>query len=600
MFLKCSIRRKDGKEHRSWSIVESRRLTDGRCLQRHVLYLGEISDSQQAAWRKSIAVFDDDDKAPVQMVIFPEDRAAHPSEEPVIQVRLNAMELHRPRQWGACWLALEVWRQLGFEGFWREKLPRGRKGTPWDMVLTVLVVYRLIDPGSEWRLHRQWFERSALGDLLGYDCRLVQDDTLYRCMDKLLAHEDALFGFLKDRWSDLFGAKFDVLLYDLTSTYFECDVPPADGLRRFGYSRDKRSDCVQVVVALIVTPEGFPLGYEVMAGNTIDSSTLREMLKKVETRYGKAERTWLMDRGIPTEAVLEEMRKSDPPVRYLVGTPKGRLTKLESALAESQWKTARQGVEVKLVKEDGELYVLAKSAARAGKERGMRMRRLKKLWKRLHELQKQELTYESLLLKLGGAKSEAGMAWKLVAVKLPERPAPSPSGKEADKSASKALVKFTFSLCIERLREARRREGSYLLRSNHTEGDPAALWQQYMLLTQVEEAFKNLKGDLALRPVFHQKDDRIKAHVFVAFLAYCLHVTLRRRLHFCAPGLTPRAVLEKFAAVQMIDVHLPTTDGRSLVLSRYTQPDKDCRLLLEKLSLTLPDQPPPKISSKSV
>lgn len=379
MFLKCSARRKNGKEHRSWSIVESRRLGDGRCVQRHVLYLGEINDSQRTAWQKSIKVLEHGGKAPVQMAIFPEDRAPRGGgSEPVIHVKLNELELHRPRQWGGCWLALELWRQLGLDTFWRENLSASREGTRWDLVLTVLVVYRLLDPGSEWRLHRQWFERTALSDLLDEDFRLAVDDTLYRCHDKLLKHKEALFVFLRDRWRDLFGAKFDVLLYDLTSTYFECDVPDIDGLRRFGYSRDKRGDCVQVVVALIVTPEGFPVGYEVFAGNTADSSTLRQMLAEIKARYGKAEHTWLMDRGIPTEEVLEEMRASNPPIRYLVGTPKGRLSKLESALAQVPWQTAREGIEVKLVKEDDELYVLAKSEARISKERGMRRRRLKK------------------------------------------------------------------------------------------------------------------------------------------------------------------------------------------------------------------------------
>jgi transposase len=591
MFLKCSARRKNGKEHRSWSIVESRRLGDGRCVQRHVLYLGEINDSQRTAWQKSIKVLEHGGKAPVQMAIFPEDRAPRGGgSEPVIHVKLNELELHRPRQWGGCWLALELWRQLGLDTFWRENLSASREGTRWDLVLTVLVVYRLLDPGSEWRLHRQWFERTALSDLLDEDFRLAVDDTLYRCHDKLLKHKEALFVFLRDRWRDLFGAKFDVLLYDLTSTYFECDVPDIDGLRRFGYSRDKRGDCVQVVVALIVTPEGFPVGYEVFAGNTADSSTLRQMLAEIKARYGKAEHTWLMDRGIPTEEVLEEMRASNPPIRYLVGTPKGRLSKLESALAQVPWQTAREGIEVKLVKEDDELYVLAKSEARISKERGMRRRRLKKLWKRLEELQKQKPCYEALLQKIGAAKGEAGRAAGLIDLVLPDPP--------ATKMKRKMPATFTFSLNKEELRKVRRREGRYLLRSNLVSDDPAALWQQYMILTQVEEAFKNLKGDLALRPVYHHKDTRIQAHIFIAFLSYCLHVTLRQRLHTHAPGLTPRAALGKFAAMQMIDVHLPTTDNRKLILSRYTQPDTDCRLLLQKLKLTLPDQPPPKISSK--
>jgi transposase len=588
MYLKCSVRRKDGKEHRSWSIVESRRLGDGQSVQRHVLYLGEINDSQQVAWQKSIEVFEDGREQPMQMAIFPEDRLPEPSSVPTIRVRLDGMELHRPRQWGACWLALELWRQLALEKFWLLKLPASREGTRWDLVLTTLAIYRLIDPGSEWRLHREWFERSALGDLLGADCRLAADDTLYRCLDKLVAHKAALFAHLQARWRDLFNARFEVLLYDLTSTYFECDVPATHGLRRFGYSRDKRPDCVQVVIALIITPEGFPIAYEVLAGNTADKTTLREFLQKIENQYGKAERVWLMDRGIPTEEVLAEMRAQTPPIHYLVGTPKGRLSKLEAELAGLEWKAVREGVEVKLLAQEGELYVLARSLNRVAKERGMRRRRLKKLWERLHQLQEQSLSYDALLLKLGAAKEKAGAAWKLVEIALPDPP--SKAGREKP-------VNFCFELNRKRLREVRRREGRYLLRTNLTAGDPAALWSHYMTLVQIEEAFRNLKGDLAVRPIFHKKDRRIEAHIFVAFLAYCLHVTLRARLRTLAPGLTPRAVLEKFASMQMIDVHLPTTDERTLILSRYTQPDKDCRLLLERLRLQLPPQSPPQISS---
>jgi len=587
MYLKCSTRRKDGKEHRTWSIVESRRIGK-RCVQRHVLYLGEINDHQRQAWQKSIEVFEEGRPRPVQMAIFPEDREPAGSPWPLVQVKLNEMELHRPRQWGACWMGLELWRLLQLDEFWVQRLPASREGTEWDLVLTAMVLYRLIDPGSEWRLHRHWFGQSALGDLLSQNQSLVGDDTLYRCLDKLLEHKLDLFRFLKERWRDLFNPRFEVLLYDLTSTYFECDPPEQEGLRRYGYSRDKRPDCVQVIIALIVTPEGFPLGYEVMDGNTADCTTLATMLQKIEDQHGEADRTWLMDRGIPTEKTLEQMRKTG--VQYLVGTPKGRLSKLEAELAEKEWQHVREGVDVKLLEQEGEVYVLALSRKRVGKERGMRRRRLKKLWQRLRELQNKKLTYKNLLLKLGGAKTKAGKAWHLVKVDLPDPP--------RGKGSREQTVSFTFSLDKERLRQTLGREGRYLLRTNLTSEDPGQLWEYYITLTQIEEAFKNLKGDLAVRPIHHRKDNRIEAHIFVAFLAYCLHVTLRRRLRDLAPGLTSRSVLEKFATMSMIDVHLPTTDGRKMILSRYTHPEEECRLLLDRLKMTLPPQPPPKISAK--
>lgn len=285
-----------------------------------------------------------------------------------------------------------------------------------------------------------------------------------------------------------------------------------------------------------------------------------------------------MDRGIPTEEVLTEMRASDPPVRYLVGTPKGRLSQLEDQLTELPWYQARAGVEVKLLPEEGELYVLAQSQDRISKERAMRRRQLKWLWQRLVQLKAMALKRDALLLKLGAAKERSPSAWRLVEVDVPQNGA-----------------QFQFSLRKDKLRSVRKREGRYLLRTNLAQSDPARLWEFYIQLTHVEEAFKNLKGDLALRPIFHQKEGRIEAHIFVAFLAYCLHVTLGRQLRDLAPGLTPRSVLEKFAAVQMIDVHLPTSDGREVVLTRHTQPEAELDLLLRRLKLELPPQPPPKI-----
>jgi Transposase DDE domain len=581
MFLRQTRRKKDGKTHVYWNIVENRRLDDGRVVQRQVLYLGEIGSSQAAAWRKAIEVFDEAAGEPRTLALFPEDRCEAIDAAAAVRVCLSALTLRRPRQWGACWLAGQLWRELQLDRFWAERLPPSRKRTRWDQILQVLAAYRLIAPGSEWKLHRDWFGNSAMADLLGGDFGLAEAHKLYACHDRLLAHKDALFSHLVGRWRDLFNANFDVLLYDLTSTYFEIDAAalPEGDKRRHGYSRDRRSDCPQVVIALVVTPEGLPLAYEVLPGNTADNQTLREFLGKIERQYGKARRVWVMDRGIPTEAVLAEMRQSDPPVRYLVGTPKGRLSRLEKLLLDKPWQEARKGVQVKLLAQDGEFYVFAQSADRVLKERAMRRRQLKWLWRRLGELAAMKITREQLLMKLGAARAKAPVGWRLVDVKV-----------------AQASADFTFALNRGKLRQIRRREGRYLLRTNLTESDPATLWQYYIQLVAVEEAFKNLKADLAIRPIFHQQERRIEAHIFIAFLAYCLYVTLQRRLYALAPGLTARSALEKFAAVQMIDVHLPTTDGRELVLTRYTQPEPELQLLINQLKLQLPPQPPPRIT----
>lgn len=581
MFLRSTTRKKNGKEHRYYSLVENRRVASGRVVQRHALYLGEINDNQQEAWRKTIEIFEEGQALPRTVALFPEERIGAVADADIVRIRLSQLSLHRPRQWGGCWLSCQLWEQLGLDQFWASRLPPSRKGTRWDWVLQVLVTYRLLDPGSEWRLYRHWFEHSAMADLLGADLELAEIHKLYECHERLLEHKRELFTHLTGRWKDLFNTRLEVLLYDLTSTYFESDPPfPEEDKRRYGYSRDKRSDCVQVIIALIVTPEGFPLAYEVLAGNTSDKTTLADFLKKIEEQYGKAQRIWVMDRGIPTEKVLEQMRAADPPVQYLVGTPRGRLSQYEQKLTQLPWQVAREGVAVKLLAEGSELYVLAESKDRVNKERAMRRRQLKGLWKRLKKLQQMKLKRDALLKKLGAALHDLPVAARLVDTAVPPQEA-----------------KLTFTLRKDKLRQARKREGRYLLRTNITSGRTAEeLWQFYIQLTEVEAAFKNLKDDLALRPIYHQLEHRIEAHIFIAFLAYCLHVTLRRRLRDLAPGLTPRSVLEKFATMQMLDVHLPTTDERTVILSRYTHPETDAQLLLQRLKLELPAQPPPKIT----
>ena len=579
MFLRSTNRKKDGKDHRYFSIVENRRLPGGKTAQRMVLYLGEINDQQQAAWRKTLEVFDEAEQRFTTMSLFPDDRELPADAVDSAQVRLSGLELRRPRVFGSCWLACELWQQLGLDEFWQQRLPQGRETVAWEKVLRLLVVNRLLDPGSEFRVHRQWYVDSAMDELLETSFSVAEKDRLYRCLDRVLEHKQELFVFLKQRWADLFAADFEVLLYDLTSTYFEGEMEQNPKAKR-GYSRDGRPDCLQLVIALVVTPDGLPLAYEVLPGNTADSKTLRTFLSKIEQQYGKARRVWVMDRGVPTEAVLAEMRNSDPPVQYLVGTPKGRLNRLEKHLVDKPWQDAREGVQVKLLAEDGELYVFAQSVDRVTKERAMRRRQMKWLWKRLRQIAVMELSREELLMKLGGARSKAPAAWRLVDVEIDkERP------------------NFTFALNRKKLKRTRRREGRYLLRTNLTDNDPAQLWQYYVQLVTVEEAFRNLKGDLAIRPVFHHDETRIEAHIFIAFMAYCMQVTLTRRLHALAPGLTARSALDKFAAVQMIDVHLPTTDGREIKLTRYTHPEPELQLLIDRLKLRLPPQPPPRITT---
>jgi len=590
MFLRSHKRWKNGKQHRYFSIVENRRIAgrgpDGRRVaQRTVLYLGEINDSQQAAWRKTLDIFDGSGQQPRQLALFPDDRPVPPDALNALQIRLAEMELLRPRRFGDCWLGCRLWNHLELDRFWRERFEDTRGDVPWEKVLQLLAVHRMIAPGSEYHLHRQWFLHSAMDELLGVDFQAAGKDRLYRCLDRLLEHKDDLFKHLRQRWQDLFAAEFDVLLYDLTSTYFEglCQQNPK---AKHGYSRDGRGDCRQVVIALIVTPRGFPLAYEVLPGNTIDNTTLREFLQKIEHRYGKARRTWVMDRGIPSEATLAEMRQAG--TDYLVGTPRSKLGKLEQSLTQLPWQQARQDVRVKLLAQEGEVYVLAQSRARQKKESAMRRRKLRRLWDGLARLRKNCRDRDRLLERLAVLRHEAGRAAHLVEIAAPAPGEPVNEGT------------FRYRLRRDEYRRARRRDGSYLLRTTLGPDEPEKLWQQYMVLVEIEAAFRCLKSDLAIRPVYHQLEHRVEAHIFVAFLGYCLTVTLKNMLQPHAPGLTPRAVLEKLGTIQMVDVHVPTTDGRWLTMPRHTQPQAEHLMILDRLGLSLPPQPPPRITAGKV
>lgn len=582
MFLRCTNRKKDGKDHGYFSIVENRRVPGGKTVQRTVLYLGEINDQQQAAWRKTLEVFDEQEQRYRTMSLFPEDRELPAEALDSVQVKLSGLELRRPRVFGNCWLACELWQQLGLDEFWQAKLPEAREAVSWEKVLRLLVVNRLLDPGSEFHVHRQWFLDSAMDELLQTDFVVAEKDRLYRCLDRVLEHKRELFVWLKQKWSDLFDADFEVLLYDLTSTYFEGEMEQNPKARR-GYSRDGRSDCLQLVIALVVTPDGFPLAYEVMNGNTSDRATLRGFLSEIEQTYGKARRVWVMDRGIPSEAILKEMREPERQTFYLVGTPKGKINQHEKKWLELPWQKVRDSVDVKLYEHEGELYVLAKSQGRQAKEIAIRRKRLARLLRKLRVMRRSLPKRDQLLLRIGAAKKEAGRAFGFVKIRIPRK--------------DEAVTRETFSFQVDKakLKRSQQRDGHYLLRSNLTGEDPAILWTRYVQLTQIESVFRSLKSELGIRPIYHQLEHRADAHVLIAFLAYCLQVTLKNRLMIHAPGLTPSAVLEKLATIQMVEVWIPMMDGRWLVLPRHTQPEKDVQAVLDQLQISLPCQPPPRV-----
>ena len=594
MFLRSTRRQKNGKCHRYFSVVENRRLADGRTHQRQVLYLGEINDSQELAWRKSLCVFDEDRDCDTTLSLFPDDRELPVDAIDAVGLRVAELRLLRPRAFGDCWLGCELWNELHLGEFFSPLIDDQRADVAWHQVLQLLVVNRLVDPGPEFRVHRLWFDRSAMDELLGVDARIADKDRLYRCLDRILPHKDALCLHLRERFKTLFDSSYDVLLYDLTSTYFEgmCERIP---MAKHGYSRDGRPDCRQVVIALIITPDGLPVAYEVMPGNTADCATLKDFMAKIESLYGRANRTWVMDRGIPTEATLKTMRQND--TSYLVGTPRSMLDKPQAKLVEQSWSEVHDGMKVKLLRESDEVFVLARSEDRAAKERAMRRRKFKALVRGLRKLKKRMRTpradgspsidRDGLIAKVAVLKKEAGRVSRSITITIPKASEPFTPGS------------FGYELNAKQFEQQRLREGAYLLRTNLAGTDPAELWRMYMGLVQIESAFKTIKSDLCVRPIHHQRQDRVEAHLMVAFIAYALCATLRRKLDSHAPGLTPRAVLDVMSGAQMLDVVIPTTDGRELLLPRHTEPTPEQQMILERLSKRLPVQPPPRIRSGS-
>jgi len=585
MFLRSYQRKKNGKVHRYYSVVENRRVANDRVAQKTVLYLGEITSDQENAWRKTLKVFDADQSKPVYKCLFATEEEFCGEDIDTIGVRLSQLRLSKPRSFGDCWLGCQIWEALQLDAFWQKRIDHYKTTVPFSKVLKLLVINRLMKPGTEFYIHQHWFDQTAMDVLLDCDFTVAQKNRLYQCLDKILPYKDELCAYLKTQWETLFDIDYDILLYDLTSTYFEglCEQNPK---AQFGHSKDRRSNCRQVLIALVVTPDGFPLNYEVLAGNTAEKTTLADLLAKIESTYGKSRRVWLMDRGIPTEDTLSLMR--DTGVDYLVGTPRKRLDSFQEAILHTSWQRAREDVVVKSLQMEGETYVLAKSQTRRQKERAIRHRKLRRYLTGLDKLQKNYRDRDRFMKRLGVLLHEAGSCSKCVDLQLP------PEGTRVSADT------FRYQFNRRAYRQMIHRDGKYFLRTKQTGKTPTELWEQYMLQTRVEQSFKELKSDISIRPIHHQLEDRVDAHIFVAFMSYCLQTTLRQKLKTSAPGLTSQAVLEVFSKIQMLDVYIPTQDNRILHLQRYTEPEQEHKVLLEKLNLRLPVQPPPKISSGQV
>jgi transposase len=590
MFLRANHRTKDGKDHTYWSLVETVRMADGP-RQRTLCYLGELNGSAQARWLRTVEVFNEQGEAQ-QLKLFPSDVEPPPGDPQVARVLLHKVRLERTRQFGSCYLGLELWKRLGLDHFFEHAMDCDAADVPWSRVAALLAINRLCAPGSELAIEQRWYPATALDDLLEMEEGKINDTRLYRCLDRILPHKTKMERHLKERYGELFGAEFDVLLYDLTSTYVEGAAEQNPMVRR-GYSRDHRPDCEQMVIALIVNSEGFPFSYETFNGNRADVSTMETILRMVERKYGQARRIWVFDRGIVSEANLLAIRKRGG--QYLVGTPRSQMKQWEAELLKKDWTQVRPEVEVKKVAlpESQETYILCRTAGRKEKEKAIRNRFSTSMEKALKGLQKNIAT--------GRLKDRNKMERNLG--KIQARHPQVNDLYEVDLRDTAEGVRLFWEMKKERQAWRESREGAYMLRTNLQANTAEELWSKYMQLTEAEASFRALKSELSIRPLFHQIEPRVKAHVMVAFLGYALWVTLKHLLKRRpvmdpkpsasgvnnSPPLSPMKALALLSTLQSADIVLPTTDGREIRLRRITEPTADQRSLLQQLAIPLPD-----------
>jgi transposase len=585
MFLKRHVRRKNGKQHVYYSLCESTRLSPRRVLQRRLLNLGELNTTQLEQWQHSIEVIQEDGRA-AQKRLFTDREGQAPDGDDICEVRLSTLQVRHPRQFGNCWLGCRLFEELQLDRFFSEHLNQHRGLESWAKVIELLVVNRLCAPGSELSVHERWFECTAMDHLLGCGPAVAGKDRLYRALDKLLPLKPALERHLGERWKDLFAADTQVLLYDLTSTYFEGLAEEVEGAVH-GYSRDHRSDCRQVVLALVVTSEGLPLTYQLFPGNTHDATTLRQIIDTIEAQYGRTDRIWVFDRGLVSQENLDLLQERE--VGYLVGTPRSKLDEFERELLKGDWQkvSGRPEVRVQLIEREEEIYVLARSQERAQKELAMRRRVLGGLSRDLKALSRSVrkghlVNQRKIDQRLGRIQERWPTAWRYL--------------QSIDAGPGWVIWKWD----SRQLRRMKLRDGAYLLRSNLARMDPEILWRQYVQLTEVEEAFRVLKSELNLRPIWHRIDRRVQAHVFVAFLGYALWACLKQKLRAVASSITPARALESLTGILMVEVWFALRDGRRICLPRITEPEAEQQLLLHHLRWSLPEQPPPKIHPRDV
>lgn len=579
MFLRRHERSKDGKPHTYWSLVETIRTPDGP-RQRTLCYLGELNDSAQARWVKTVEVFNEQGESR-QLKLFPSEVEPPAEDAAVARVLLEKVRLERSRRFGDCFLGLELWKRLELDGFWQALLdgPQDLADVPWSRVAALLAINRLCAPGSELAIEERWYPSTALDDLLGIEEGKVNDTRLYRCLDRLLPHKTQLERHLTQRYGELFATQFDVLLYDLTSSYVE-GAAANDPMMQRGYSRDHRPDCKQLVIALIVNVEGFPLSYETFNGNRADVTTLEAVLRMVERKYGKARRVWVFDRGIVSEDNLAAVRRRGG--QYLVGTPRSKLKQFEQQLLDGGWEQVRPEVEVKLVPtpQGEETYILCRSTARREKEQAIRSRFSTRMEKALKALQKRVSEGKlkdrnKIERKLGSIQARHPQVADLYQVAVTEKA---------------GVLAVEWNWIEDRQSWQRAREGTYLLRTNLAAAEPEKLWKNYIQLTEAEAAFRALKSELSIRPIFHQREGRTKAHVLVAFLGYALWVTLKHLLIRKHSALTPSKALALMSTLVSADIVLPTTEGREIRLRRVTTPNAEQKQLLDELAMTVPDR----------